>query len=245
MGFLLDDGGDDDYRCEGEVRYEAPQTPGEANSSFCQGASLGFLSEDPQLSLAGGLGFLLDQGGDDHYRAHVYGQGVGYWYGAGVLHDGRGADRYDGVWYTQGAGVHRGAGLLWDEGPGADQFGVEEAPWHAAMGVGHDEGVGALLNLGVDADQYRAASLGLGAGRCGGLGLYVDAGGQDLYELANNSAGFALSEGCGSTRLTLGMALDAGGGAPDLLPQMPEGVRIRTGTTALGLGLDRDLASGF
>ena len=82
--------------------------------SMAQGAAYGY-----RTSLAGGIGILRDDAGNDSYTAEMFAQGVGYYYGIGLLWDRGGNDKYQAVRYAQGNGVHEAVGVLRDEQGGA------------------------------------------------------------------------------------------------------------------------------
>lgn len=261
LGLLFDDGGDDEYRCDpgaqhgGASMYFSPQLPGLANTSLCQGAGFGARSDDPALALSGGLGVLRDAGGDDRYLAGVYAQGVGYWRGLGLLADGAGDDAYDVSWYGAGAGVHFGVGIAIDEGRGADVFGGRTPALHASLGVGHHYGVGVLLESGGD-DTYFIPSLGGGAATCGGVGLFVDEDGEDIYLGSSPLSAGVATAGCGAratAALTAGLMIDGGGrdryDFPRDMARCPAeghawGAAMTESPMELGLGLDVEGGTG-
>lgn len=211
-GMLVDDRGDDTYRCDPSdvLDNPSPQAP-DVNASFCQGAGFGFRHGDPDLSLAGGVGILLDGAGDDRYTAGVYAQGVGYWQGLGMLVDRAGADRYDAVWYAQGAGVHYGAGVFVDRGDSVDRY---VGARHAVLGIGHDFGVGVAFEAG-GSEIYALPSLAGGAASCGSVGLFVDASGDDIYAAVSPLAlgAATASDDCPvrDTHATVGVMVDGDG----------------------------------
>ncbi|MEL6184313.1 MAG: hypothetical protein AAFU79_06795 [Myxococcota bacterium] len=217
VGMLVDAGGDDQYDCHpdhgGDPAYFAPQMPGRANASFCQGAGLGFRIKDARYSLAGGVGILLDAGGDDRYRAGVYGQGVGYWQGFGFLSDRSGSDSYDAFYYGQGASAHFGVGYLADGGPGNDTFNAELAAETMLLGAANDFSVAVFINEQGD-DTYSLPGRAASVASCGSVSLFVDNGGRDTYSSSSGStAGVALSQACGQNTDVVSSAifLDVGG----------------------------------
>ncbi len=215
FGLLFDAGGDDRYRChpdhDGNPAYVAPQLPGEANASLCQGFGLGFRVRDETHSLAGGIGVIVDGGGDDRYEAGVYGQGGGYWQGFGLLSDRGGNDHYDGRYYVQGAAAHFGAGFFVEHG-GDDRYGHGLGAETMVLGAAQDYSVGVVLEMGGD-DAYRVAPMGAGAASCGSVAAFVDGGGVDRYEARSGTVGgVASARGCRSEGLpTTAVFLDVGG----------------------------------
>ena len=83
---------------------------------MAQGAARG-----SRTSLAGGIGILRDDEGNDVYEAEMFAQGMGFYYGVGLLWDRAGDDRYRAVRYAQGNGVHEAAGILRDDS-GNDRY---------------------------------------------------------------------------------------------------------------------------
>jgi hypothetical protein len=87
-----------------------------------------------------GVGVLLDDAGDDVYRASTLAQGSGA-FGVGVLLDRQGTDTYRLGSQGQGAGFF-GIGLALDAA-GDDDYGA----YNQAQGIGKPEGHGLLLDL--------------------------------------------------------------------------------------------------
>lgn len=177
-GMLLDFGEDDDQYLLRNLPAEWPsaQSP-EAHSSSCgQGFGLGQRRDlHDGHSWPGGYGLLLDEGGDDVYRAEVMAQGSGFWYGIGALIDAGGNDTYTAHWYAQGAAAHFACGALMDYG-GDDTY----ASVNVSQGGAHDFSVAWLLDA-AGADRYTGRVLCLGAGNMNGLGFFADVAGGDAY----------------------------------------------------------------
>lgn len=210
IGALFDRSGSDTYLASSStVDFPSAQSA-EHNLSFAQGAGVGFRADYlTGRSLAGGLGILLDEAGDDRYEAGVFGQGVGYWMGMGMLWDERGADSYRSHWYGQGAGAHFAVGILQDSSGSDSFFGGR----FLNQGAGHDFGLGILIDLLGD-DRYMAGAVSAGAASENGMGLLVDAQGDDIFETGGISLGYCTEAGAGSLReraLTLGIFLDLNG----------------------------------
>jgi len=222
-GLLYDGGGDDTYRCDnGDPQhgglpaiYPSPQMPEDGNTSFCQGAGFGLRQDDRTLYLSGGLGVLRDRGGDDAYEASVFAQGAGYWQGTGLLSDGAGADTYDAFWYVQGAAAHFALGILADGGGGDDVFGGRLPTRNMSLGSGHDLSTGVLINE-FGNDTYDLGTLAGGASNCNGLGLFVDANGDDRYVARSDYGGGMgnVSGECIDTKpdlVSIGVMIDGAG----------------------------------
>lgn len=147
---------------------------------------------------------LVDQGGDDVYRAQRGGvNGGGAYGGLGLLVDAGGSDRYEaeGV-AANGGGAFRGAGALAD-GAGDDAYeGEKRGVNGGAYGrVSLDEARPAGWGLLVDAsgnDTYDARSRGVnGGGMILGVGTLVDGTGEDAYRARQRgvNGGGALGSG--------------------------------------------------
>ena len=169
VGLLWDRAGNDRYTASG-----LPDTFDRGGGvSFAQGAAYGF-----RTSLGGGIGILRDDAGDDRYTAEMFAQGVGYYYGLGLLWDRGGNDRYQAVRYAQGNGVHEAVGVLRDES-GNDSY---SASVGVSQGMGLDLAVGVLYD-GAGDDSYRGDTLVQGAATSNGIGILIDTGGADQWQL--------------------------------------------------------------
>jgi hypothetical protein len=210
FGLLLDRAGNDAYVANDQViDIPSPQTQ-EHNVSMAQGAGNGRRGDYLEgHSLAGGVGILFDQQGDDTYSCGVFGQGVGYWMGVGMLWDSAGNDRYTGQWYVQGASAHFAVGYL-EGGGGADSY---TALMNMAQGAGHDFSIGMLIDREGD-DTYQAPNLSLGSGNANGIGIFADLLGDDTYRSSGITLGRAAEAPKLSLRsraLTLGLFMDLAG----------------------------------
>jgi len=131
VGALIDLEGQDTF-IDTDILAGSDATP----HGFAQGAAWGGGGHE----WAGGLGWLLDVGGDDTYRGSTNAQGVGVGLGLGVLADVSGNDEYRSDAECQGAGRALGTGILYD-GAGNDRYDARES----AMGSGSNLGLGMLL----------------------------------------------------------------------------------------------------
>ena len=136
----------------------------------------------------GGIGVILDGGGDDVYEYDYLSQGGGYWCGTGFARDFAGNDQrlgatrkaYNGGARTQqrfqrfgcGYGCHYSLGFLFDDA-GDDTYNA------TIMGVGFawDCSVGYLCDFGGN-DRYSGNE---GNGAQAGLGVLFDYDGDDVY----------------------------------------------------------------
>jgi hypothetical protein len=185
VGALVDGQGNDVYNAnDQEIDNPSAQTP-EHNVSLSQGAGFGRRADGSDgKSMAGGVGLLVDGGGNDQYRCGVFGQGVGYWYGLGGLVDFGGADSYQGVWYVQGSAAHYALGCLIDE-TGNDCY---EAKMHQSQGQGHDYSIGLLHDAGGINSFVGRGSGVFGTGRWNGLGLFRTDGMKSTFVTSTNEA---------------------------------------------------------
>ncbi|MEQ8234170.1 MAG: PDZ domain-containing protein [Gammaproteobacteria bacterium] len=119
------------------------------------------------------LQLIDDRGGDDRYLAERGGPAAGL-LGVAVLRDAGGDDHYESTLGGCGAGVF-GFGLLIDAA-GSDRYAC--ARWSTGAGL---YGGGALLDAGDAADLYLGELLVQGIGGPAGVGLLIDAGGDDFY----------------------------------------------------------------
>jgi len=211
MGVLVDGSGDDRYIAEDDdIVFPSPQTA-EHNANLAQGVGFGKRADYIDgHSWAGGIGLLIDGGGNDVYEAGLFAQGCAYWYAIGLLSDSGGDDRYSGIWYVQGAGAHFGLGVLLESG-GDD---IYDAEINMAQGAGHDFTLGFLIEEAGD-DVYNAPNLSLGGGNANGIGMFWDKSGDDVYNsTARITLGRANRAGRGGLRdhiNTVGLFLDTGG----------------------------------
>ena len=116
---------------------------------------------------------VIDLAGNDRYEARVGGPGAG-WLGVSVLIDMGGDDTYVSALGGCGAGAF-GFGLLFDAA-GADTYRCDA--WSIGAGI---YGAGVLIDAGDGWDTYMSQSLSQGVGGPAGVGLLLDAGGDDLY----------------------------------------------------------------
>jgi hypothetical protein len=222
VGILTDHAGNDSYICASPfqdfLRYD------DHFESFAQGAALGY-----RPIASGGLALLLEHSGNDVYVADIYGQGTGYWYGFGGLFDLQGSDMYKAHQYAQGSGVHLAQGLLWDA-LGNDSYtshGVSQGCGHdiavgllideqgndaytvesLSLGAGNANAISLFTDLEGD-DSYIAKNTTNTMGysdfrrNYGMIGIFVDAGGKDLY--GNQSRNNSMQK-----RSTFGLFMDA------------------------------------
>jgi hypothetical protein len=209
-GLLIDGGGDDEYYAEMEERPNGGTFGSDRHIHFVQGSSSGRRADYIDgHSWAGGVGWLIDGGGNDRYDCDVYGQGAAYWYGLGICVDRSGNDLHRGGWHALGAAPHFGVGICQDN-DGDDEY-REIAT--QCLGAGRDWGIGWFEDRAGN-DRYRAASLTLGTGDLNGIGVFWDWSGDDAYLARGTCLGQSRMEQAGTLRdpmLTLGLFVDGGG----------------------------------
>ncbi len=233
VGILADRGGDDSYVAErkhsitGRPSYHSPDL--DVGVSNVQGCGIGRRGDGSDgHSWAGGLGALLDGGGNDFYSAGNWSMGTGYWFGIGLLHDRAGDDKYNGVCYSQGTGAHFCIGALIDEAGDDQHFAHENS--NSSLAWAHDFTIGLLLNIGGD-DKYHVDTGGLAYSINRSVAMLIDTGGDDTYEInvakrgenehADERPGFAMNaksfrarSGVGTyfaDTTSIGLFLDIGG----------------------------------
>jgi hypothetical protein len=210
FGLLVDRKGNDVYIAETSIIDFPSAQNRETNVSMAQGAGNGRRADFTDgLSQAGGVGILADLDGNDRYECGIFGQGTGYWMGIGFLWDYSGNDVYRGEWYVQGAAAHFAIGALEDL-LGSDDYTANQS---TSQGCGHDFSQGWLIDWHGN-DRYRAPNLSLGAGSAGGIGIFVDVLGDDIYLARGNTLGFATESPEATLRtreLCLGLFIDMQG----------------------------------
>lgn len=227
-GWLIDRTGSDVYRAGG-LSLNSPLFK-DVHYSFSQGFASGY-RDDATGGDSGGIGMLTDLAGDDFYLAESYAQAASYWFALGSLLDGGGHDTYTGYHYCQSSAMHLCAAYLFDLA-GDDAYVMKFGASHA---IGHDYAVAFLLDR-AGSDVYAARDSTPGVGNANGVGVFLDATGEDRYQgppgkgnpaRGSGSVGvFAdlsgadlyrtgLSDGQGAVTDTWGVALDQEDPRPD------------------------------
>ncbi|MBN2216191.1 MAG: hypothetical protein JW719_02315 [Pirellulales bacterium] len=183
LGFgVLDDLTGDDHFYIGGLYYDSyEETPG--YDGWGQGVGAGI-----RQSANGGIGVILDGGGDDLYEYDYLSHGGGYWLGLGFARDFAGNDRRIGatreafngsprtesrfVRFSNGFGCHYAAGFLFDD-DGDDVY----TGTIMSVGFAWDIGIGILCDFG-GKDIYQGAT---GNGAQASLGVVYDYAGDDEY----------------------------------------------------------------
>jgi len=194
VGAVIDFQGDDQYQCGNKYpsaynAEDAPNAkPGDPRFQYdCFGLGTGSgkriltkRAEWQAYSLAGGWGLLLDIEGNDRYQSANFSQGHGYFFGTGLLLDLDGNDEHLAARYGHGSSAHYGVAFFNDR-HGTDRY-SSTGPFYNG-GVAWDHSVSAMIDAGVDGDHYAfASSTGAGMADYSGWGLFIDEGGDDLYQ---------------------------------------------------------------
>ncbi len=159
VGILVDTEGHDIYLAE--PRGAPSDLYIGKTCNFAQGAAYGRRADfDDGHSLGGGIGALIDGGGDDSFTGSCYVQGASYWWAVGIIEDRGGNDEYF-----------------------CEQYSIGSAP-HFAIGCAVDLEGDDKYNIGNETTrQYHAHA------RDGSIGVFIDGSGNDEYYLTNLTAG--------------------------------------------------------
>lgn len=187
LGFaMLDDlGGNDHYFCGGMWRDSYPETPG--MEGWGQGVGEGI-----RQVANGGIGMILDGGGDDIYEFDYLAHGGGYWCGLGFARDFGGNDQrlitrnsYNGgpriepsfQRFGCGWGCHYAMGFCFDDA-GNDVY----EGTIMGTGMAWDCSMGVLCDFAGN-DNYKATGgIVQGSGAQMGCGILFDYKGDDVYD---------------------------------------------------------------
>ncbi len=179
IGILFDQAGADAYKASDDTIIS--EAYGNRPLSMSQGCGTGRRADfGDGKSLSGGLGGLVDGGGDDTYYANIFSQGMGYWWGYGFLEDLGGDDSYRGLWYAQGIGAHFALGNFSDLS-GNDSYN-NDAVVSQVLGNGRDASIGVFFDGSGD-DSYVIPNRAAGEGDLNGIGLFWDRQGKDTYRV--------------------------------------------------------------
>ena len=184
-GALVDLAGDDAYFAEPDAALNTLRadyhSEGRVAANNAQGAGTGRRGDQTDGHVwAGGVGVLADLAGRDTYTAGNFAQGMGYWFGTGMLLDGDGDDVYRSVYFSQASGAHHSLALLWDGGGDDRHLLTQEAA--ASLGYGWDFAASVFVDGGGN-DLYQAANTAIGVAERSSLGLFFELGGDDVYRL--------------------------------------------------------------
>lgn len=209
FGLLFDAAGADTYRCDawsvgagiygGGVLIDA----GDGWDTY--------LSQSLSQGVGGpaGVGLLIDEGGDDLYRANgpvpstydtpttymSFSQGVGFGIrpydhgGIGVLIDYAGNDRYEGGEFSQGGGYFWAVGFLHDAGGNDFYYGGRYTQGFAAH-----QAAGLLTDMSGDDVYWGMRAAAQGAAWDQSIAMLYDGGGNDFYRAESLAQGAAAQQ---------------------------------------------------
>ena len=195
VGTLVDRAGNDVYRAATDSR-EVPRpdyshSAEYVNATGGQGSGMGRRGDiSDGHAWAGGLGTLLDLGGDDEYLSGNWSLGSGYWYGMGFVYDKAGDDVYRATTFSIASGAHFCVGGLFDESGDDTYEGLADA--RTGMGFGHDFTVAVLFDRAGN-DTYRFGWEGIGDAINTSQAFFVDGGGDDTYVLHAGKNGLGMT----------------------------------------------------
>lgn len=213
FGALVDVEGEDTRRCRGSY----PSTYGTAGefNAFSQGCGIGLRTLDPLTrKAAGGVGVLVDGGGDDVSEVGEFGYGCGYFFGVGVARDLGGHDQVRASRYGIATGAHFGVGVVLDD-EGNDRW---VCPYTAAVAGNWDLTYSFFIDRSGD-DIYEASGISLGSSTITSLAVFMDCAGVDEYRTGGahcfGNAGHP--QDLGRDAVSVSMFIDLGG-ARDVYP---------------------------
>ncbi len=187
------------------------------NRNLCQGAAAGVppFNIYTEGIMSGGLGLLVDGGGDDYYRAGVGAQGRAEWAGRGNLVDHGGNDRYDSSALAQASADNYSLAVLLDY-DGNDQFNVTVNRLHHSHLASAGEFSAAVVYNISGSDRYVANARAASFSRYNSISLFIDTDGADTYEMGDSTTlGMAMSHQDYTRKQYLTRALFIDGGGVD------------------------------
>jgi len=189
FGCLVDKDGNDHYYVGGYFTDAYPEHPG--YDGWGQGIGAGI-----RQVACGGIGMILDGGGDDVYEFDYFAHGGGYWMGTGIARDFDGNDkrlaatltafnkgpRHEGRWqrFGSGFGCHYAVGYLIDDA-GNDVYNGTIM----GVGMGWDLAAGFLIDFAGDDSFEATGGYTQGTGAEGSIGVLMNYRGNDTYRGAN------------------------------------------------------------
>lgn len=209
FGLLFDAQGNDSYGCDawssGAGIYGGGVLVDAGNGAD------GFVSQVLSQGVGGpgGVGLLLDGGGNDLYRANgpvpsaygtptvymAFSQGVGFGIrpydhgGFGALLDHGGNDRYEGGEFSQGGGYYHGVGMLRDASGDDFYYGNRYA-----QGFGCHQAAGLLADLEGNDAYWAMTAAAQGSAWDQSVGLLYEGGGNDVYRADTLAQGAAAQQ---------------------------------------------------
>jgi hypothetical protein len=206
FGILEDTEGNDHYYCGGLYLDSYPEHPG--YDGWGQGVGAGI-----RQVANGGIGALLEGGGDDNYEVDYFGQGGGYWLGVGFVRDFGGNDARHGStlmsysggprnqerWtrFANGFGCHYSLGYCFDDN-GDDLYGGRIM----GTGMAWDLSIGYLCDFNGNDKFTATGGMTQGVGAEGSIGILFTYGGNDQFlgrnqAYSSNNITYHLPSNCG------------------------------------------------
>ncbi len=209
FGLLFDAAGTDIYRCDA-WSVGAGIYGGGALIDAGDGWDT-YISQSLSQGVGGpaGIGLLIDEGGDDLYRANgpipstydtpttymSFSQGVGFGIrqydqgGIGALIDYAGNDRYEGGEFSQGGGYYWAVGFLHDAGGNDFYYGGRYTQGFAAH-----QAVGLLTDMSGDDVYWGMRAAAQGAAWDQSIAMLYDGSGNDFYRAESLAQGAAAQQ---------------------------------------------------
>lgn len=214
VGALIDLAGDDVRDVSGQ-HARPPEGSWYDTAGQWQGACLGFgmglrgMDGAVRCFAPGGVGLVVDGGGDDEVKAGEFAVGCGYFYGVGLYVDHAGDDRYHSARYGTGIGVHQAVGCFL-ELAGDDRYSTEAGPH---CGACWDMGVAWFVDLAGKDSYTSKGGLLLGVATITSFAAFLDADGKDSYTLKGGQAAGSAGHAGDTQRRSVSLALflDTGG----------------------------------
>ncbi len=137
--------------------------------------------------MGGGYGILVDNEGDDEYRAESFSQAASYYYGFGILNDRKGHDRYNAITHSQGAATHSTIACFIDNN-GDDRYNcsTDSARISQITGYGRDRSHAFFIDEKGN-DKYLFGNKSFGVGDINATGVALDLEGDDDYLWVKNT----------------------------------------------------------
>lgn len=278
VGLLLDRAGNDQYNTicmsmgfggtmgigtlmdlKGNDRYFTADTSNPSVAwgktvSMCLGCGYGRRcdSGDGQ-NQGGGIGVVVEGGGDDTYHTSIFSLGSGYWWGAGIFEERGGNDTYRCTHYCLGSGAHFAIGSFVDLA-GDDHYNDRPDAVERWAGLGRDGSIAVCI----DADGNDVwGNLTGGHSDSNSVSLFWDRRGNDVYkrmqpfdpsQMGNRPFGSAViypqMDNFRDRLFSAGVFLDTGG--VDVYPSGMTAAentewRLQTGPRSWGYGFDGSL----
>jgi len=186
IGILIDSNGKDYYYAEPDAKITGRgdyHSDKRISYSYAQGCGVGRRGDiSDGHSWAGGLGMLVDLGGDDNYRSGNWATSSSYWFGIGILLDYSGNDIYRTNTFSLCSGAHFSINSLIDYS-GNDRY-ISEKDSKLNLCFSHDFTISFFADLSGN-DYYLLRDMGLAYSISMGQSFFFDLKGDDKYNVYN------------------------------------------------------------